>query len=160
MLTLNIIAGNVAVGGTAGVGVAASVPVLTKTTTAKIGSYAQVTGKGNGGGLTVETGQYTVTPTDNRFNGANVSGNTINTGIDLGFQTGDAVTYDPGAGTAIGGLATGTVYYVIRRDDINAHTIQLADSYCHAVGHASNSACVYDPTPPTVAGNPSTDPNH
>ena len=129
MLTLNIIAGNVAVGGTAGVGVAASVPVLTKTTTAKIGSYAQVTGKGNGGGLTVETGQYTVTATDNRFNGANVSGNTINTGIDLGFQTGDTVTYDPGDGTAIGGLATGTLYYVIR---VDATHVELADSKANA----------------------------
>ena len=95
-LKLDMIAGNVAVGGAAGVGVAAVVPVITKHTNATIDHDARVTGKGNGGGLTVKTGAYTVTATDTRFNGAGVSGNTIDTGIDLGFQTGDTVTYDNG----------------------------------------------------------------
>ncbi|MES1246633.1 MAG: hypothetical protein ABUS54_03040, partial [Actinomycetota bacterium] len=131
MLTLNVIAGNIAVGGAAGVGVAAAVPVIFKTTIGRIGSYAQVNGKGNNsdGGLTVNTGQYTVTPTDTRFDGSGVSGNTINTGIDLGFQTGDSVTYDPGDGTAIGGLATHTVYYVIR---VDATHVKLATSLDNA----------------------------
>ena len=125
-LTLSLIAGNVSVGGSAGIGVAAVVPVLTKNTNAEIGDYAQVTGKGNGSGVTVETGQYTVTADDTRFNGANVSGDTIDTGQDLGFQTGDTVTYDPGDGSAIGGLATGTIYYVIRVDSTH---VKLAGSY-------------------------------
>ncbi|MGH2998311.1 MAG: beta strand repeat-containing protein, partial [Gaiellaceae bacterium] len=124
-LTLNIIAGNVSVGGSAGIGAAAAVPVLTKNTNAEIGAYAQVTGKGNGAGLTVETGEYTLTPQDTRFNGANVAGGTIDTGTDLGFKTGDTVTYDPGDGTAIGGLATGTVYWV---DRVDATHVKLADS--------------------------------
>ncbi len=50
----------------------------------------------------------------------------ILTGQDLGFQTGDAVTYDPGDGTGIGGLDTGTIYYVIRVDSTH---VKLASSY-------------------------------
>ena len=42
-LTLDIIAGNISVGGTAGVGAAAAVPIITKTTTAFIGDSAHVT---------------------------------------------------------------------------------------------------------------------
>ena len=142
-LSDSLIAGNVAIGGSAGIGVAAVVPVLTKHTNALIDSSAAVTGKGNGGGLLVNTGSYTVTPTDNRFGGANVSGNVIDTGIDLGFKTGDTVTYDPGCTVnpddsdsddgvgpcSIGGLHTNTIYYVIRK---SSHTLALADSPDHA----------------------------
>jgi len=138
-LTLDIIAGNVAVGGAAGIGVAAVVPVLTKHTNALIDHDATVIGKGNGSGLTVNTGAYTVTSTDMRFNGAHVSGNQINTGIDLGFQTGDMVTYDAGDGAPIGTpttvdapdghLVANHVYFIIRDD---ATHVRLADSKAHA----------------------------
>src|SRR5262249_23316071 len=68
-LTLDLIAGTIAVGGGAGVGASAAVPVVTKTTTAYIGSGASVTGRGFGSGLTVKQGVYTVTTLDTRFNG-------------------------------------------------------------------------------------------
>ena len=133
----NLVAGNVAVGGAAGIGAAAVVPVISKSTNATIGHDANVTGKGNGGGLSVNDGTYTVTPQDVRFHGAGVSGNTIDTESDLGFQTGDAVTYDPGdAITPIGGLAKQTIYYVIR---IDATHVQLADSAAHAQSHTAIS---------------------
>ena len=57
-LKLDIIAGNFAGGGSAGVGAAASVPVVTKTTTAFIGDRASVTGRGFGAGLSVKSGAY------------------------------------------------------------------------------------------------------
>ena len=48
----------------------------------------------------------------------------------VGVNTGDAVRYLTLSGTSIG-LTSGGTYYVIKHDD---GTIQLADSYCHAVG--------------------------
>ncbi|MDA9824248.1 hypothetical protein N9D03_01270 [Alphaproteobacteria bacterium] len=48
-----------------------------------------------------------------------------------GFTTGDAVTYTvPAGGTVLGGLTSGTVYYVIRAD---ADSYKLASSYANAV---------------------------
>ena len=88
-LQLDIVAGNIAVGGAAGVGVAASVPVITKNTNATIGDFATVTGAGNGGGVTVNDGSFTVIGQDTRFNGAHVSGDTIDLGYTDGFATGD-----------------------------------------------------------------------
>jgi hypothetical protein len=46
-----------------------------------------------------------------------------------GFATGDSVVYVPGAGTEVGGLDAGTVYYVVALD---ANTIQLASSKANA----------------------------
>ena len=45
-LDLDLVAGNISGGGTAAVGAAAAVPVITKTTTAYIGDYAQRHGQG------------------------------------------------------------------------------------------------------------------
>ena len=100
-LTLDLIAGTIAVGGGAGVGASAAVPVVTKTTTAYIGSGATVTGRGFGSGLTVKQGVYTVTTLDTRFNGNSVEGDghTINMGFAHGFSEGEQVTYDNGGGT-------------------------------------------------------------
>src|SRR5439155_736002 len=124
-LTMNIVAGTVSAGGSAGVGVAAVVPVLTKTTSATIGDYASVTGKGNGSALTIKSGSYTFSSIDPRFKSSavNTSTETITLPTDLGFHTGDTVTYDPGYGTPIGnragggtpieGLQDGGTYYVI-----------------------------------------------
>ncbi|MFL6035275.1 MAG: beta strand repeat-containing protein, partial [Gaiellaceae bacterium] len=64
-LTLNVIAGNISGGGTAAVGAAVSVPVVTKETHSWIGNFAQVNGNG-GSSLPVKTGEYSVTPVDTR----------------------------------------------------------------------------------------------
>ncbi|TMB93338.1 MAG: hypothetical protein E6J38_11040, partial [Chloroflexi bacterium] len=130
-LTMNIVAGTVSAGGSAGVGVAAVVPVLTKTTSATIGDYASVTGKGNGSALTIKSGSYTFSSIDPRFKSSavNTSTETITLPTDLGFHTGDTVTYDPGYGTPIGNLAADTVYWVIRDD---ATHVRLANSKAHA----------------------------
>ncbi|MEL6107650.1 MAG: hypothetical protein AAFU85_16550, partial [Planctomycetota bacterium] len=50
---------------------------------------------------------------------------TIDFGRTHGFTTGDALVYDDGGGTAIGGLTDGTTYFVI---DIDSTTIQLAET--------------------------------
>ena len=136
-LQLDVVAGNIAIGGSAGVGVAASVPVITKNTNATIDDFATVTGAGNGGGLTVNDGSFTVTGQDTRFNGATaVSGDTIDLGYTDGLSTGDQVIYDDGNsagstanGNPIGGLMPGHAYFVIV---INPHEVQLADSAANA----------------------------
>lgn len=46
------------------------------------------------------------------------------------YVTGDAVVYDTGTETAIGGLANTTVYYIIRQD---TNTVKLATSYDNAL---------------------------
>ena len=135
-LQLDVVAGNIAVGGAAGVGVAASVPVITKNTSATIGDFATVTGAGNGGGVTVNDGSFTVLGQDTRFNGAHVSGDTIDLGYTDGFATGDEVIYDDGNksgstdnGTPIGNLTPGNVYFIIVVTD---HSVKLADSVADA----------------------------
>ena len=128
-LSDDLIAGNFAAGGSAGVGAAASVPIITKTTIASIGDNSTVVGRGNGAGLTVSTGNYTVTTIDTRFNAANaVEGNhnTLNLGYTDGFAENELVHYDAGGGTAIGGLVDGHDYYVHPTSD---HEVQLTDYY-------------------------------
>jgi len=110
-LTLNVIAGNISAAGTAAVGAAVAIPVVTKETHAWIGNYAVVSGAG-AGGLDVASGSYTVTPHDPRFAPGDVSGgNTIH--VDAhGFADGDQVQYDAGYGTAISPLTQGGQYFV------------------------------------------------
>ncbi len=137
-LDIDLIAGNVSGGGAAAVGAGAAVPVITKTTTAYIGDFAQVTGKGGGvAGVAVKAGAFDLSQTDTRFNGANVAGNTIDLGHAHGFEGGEQVMYDNGGGTSIGGLtdngvdtsgAAGlqsAVYYVIY---VDATRIKLSDT--------------------------------
>ena len=81
-------------------------------------------------------GSFTVTGQDTRFNGAHVSGNTIDLGYTDGFTTGDEVIYDDGNssgstanGTHIGGLTPGNVYFVIVVDPTH---VKLAASVADA----------------------------
>ena len=58
-----------------------------------------------GSSLPVKTGNYSVTALDIRFNGADVSGNTIDLGPDnTTYVENQEVIYDNGGGTTIGGL--------------------------------------------------------
>ncbi|MEA2197047.1 MAG: mucin9, partial [Solirubrobacteraceae bacterium] len=146
-LTLNIIAGNVAASGTAAVGAAAAVPVVTKETHAWIDSGATVTGLGNGAtGVAVASGAHDVTNFDPRFNPSHAiatSGSCAGSCIDLaaddpgfkhGFVENQAVRYDNGGGANIPSLdggdygsssAPGKVYFV---HVVNDHVIQLKTS--------------------------------
>jgi hypothetical protein len=54
------------------------------------------------------------------------------------LAAGQAVRYAVKTGTPITGLSNGGTYYVIK----NGGAIQLADSYCHAVGTVGDSSCV------------------
>jgi hypothetical protein len=58
---LNLLSGNLSGSGTLSVGVAASVPVITKTTEAFIGAGASVGALGLGTAVNAETGQFTIT---------------------------------------------------------------------------------------------------
>src|SRR5215203_4846896 len=116
-LKLDVVAGAIAAGGSAGVGAAVAVPVVTKNTHSWIGDYAIVNAKGDSA-LTIQDGSYSVQTIDTRFTAPGaISGNTINLGYDHGLQTGDAVLYDKGqGGSAITNLVDGNTYYVIRID--------------------------------------------
>jgi hypothetical protein len=102
-LKLDIIAGNFAAGGSAGVGAAASVPIVTKTTIAFIGDRASVTGRGYGAGLSVKSGSYEVTTLDIRFDAtdSHVDAFTLELGYEHGFGPDQEVIYDNGGGTSI-----------------------------------------------------------
>src|SRR5262249_20953336 len=67
-LSLNVIAGTLAAAGSAAVGAAAAVPIVTKVTRAFIGDNSTFTALGNGGGgLQVHTGDFSVSLVDTRF---------------------------------------------------------------------------------------------
>ena len=112
-LTLNVIAGNISGGGSAAVGAAVAVPVVTKETDAWIGNFAQVNAVGNGTPLTVPTGSYGVAREDTRFNPATDIGvNGVNVGYTGNLKDGDEVRYDNGGGTSVNPLVDGNLYYV------------------------------------------------
>ncbi|MFL5756907.1 MAG: hypothetical protein ACJ77N_11475, partial [Chloroflexota bacterium] len=128
-LSLNVIGGNLSVAGTAAVGAAAAVPVVTKETHAYIGDHAKVNAKG-GSGVTASTGTFDVNTQDTRFDPSQAGviegdGSTINLGFNHGFAEDDRVLYDSGGKTAadsINGLhsvATNAdqVYYVHKVSD-------------------------------------------
>jgi hypothetical protein len=112
----------VAVGGSAGVGAAATVSVVTKKTEAFIGAGASVTGDGKGAGLGSATGAFAVNfvadpaAVEVTFDatGVNTTTNEVS-GVSAGLVTGDAVTYRKGAADSnqvVGGLENGKRYYV------------------------------------------------
>ncbi|NBZ86771.1 LEPR-XLL domain-containing protein [Stagnihabitans tardus] len=118
-----------------------------------------LTGKSfDGADVNTTNGQITITnhgftegelvtyhpPTQVTFSGAQVDLNSLGTAFDTTtntirllnhqFQTGDRVVYSTtlngaSGGTALGGLASGTSYFVIR---VNANTIRLASSLANA----------------------------
>ncbi|MGA2499913.1 MAG: hypothetical protein ABSH20_19420, partial [Tepidisphaeraceae bacterium] len=122
---INVISGNVTVSGTASVGAAAAVPVVTKTTESYVAAGAQVVALGkDGSGITINNGTLGAVTTPTVFSpAAAVSGNNINLGYTDGLTTGQQVVYYTDGGNAIGGLTDGTVYYAIIVDPT---TIELA----------------------------------
>ncbi len=109
-MTLNVVAGNISGGGTAAVGAAVSVPVVTKETHAWIGNYAHVNATGNTA-ITVPTGTYNVHTVDMRFDpttALNLNTITFTAADDPGYRNGEEVFYDNGGGTSISGLCATT----------------------------------------------------
>src|SRR5437773_6340295 len=147
---MDVIGGNIGGGGTAAVGAAAAVPVITKNTHASIGDNAKVSAAGQAG-VRVMTGGFSLIGQDTRFtpSATSIVGNTIDLGFDHGFTNGQEVVYDNGvanddpnyasipADTTGGGttLQDGHAYHVIV---IDAHHVQLAETYCDAVGHSGD----------------------
>ena len=119
-LDLDVIAGNLSVSGSASVGAAAAVPVVTKTTEAFVGAHSHVTALGQSG-VTANTGALNVTTVDTRFRpetsgtetgAVNAASNVITLPYAHGFNEGDQVVYHAGGDVPIGGLTDGGVYYV------------------------------------------------
>ncbi len=126
-LTLTVVAGNIAISGTASVGAGAAVPIITKVTSATIGDLARVTALAtpaqighdtvNAGGFTTSANDLRFnprgpTPGDNRPQGLGGDGTTFTMPFNHGFATGQQVLYDAGGGAAINGLTSGHTYYV------------------------------------------------
>ena len=136
---LDVIAGSVAVGGTAGVGAAAAVPVVNQNTVAFIGDNSIVQALGGlPAGIRVSTGGYQVDDIDTRFTPQTaINGNTINLGYVHGLTDGQRVLYDAGGGTPIGGLVDGRQYIV---HVISATAVQLSEVATPTVIIALNSS--------------------
>src|SRR5215467_290025 len=115
-LKLDVVAGNLSGAGTAAVGAAGSVPVVTKTTTAFVGDHTTLNAQGNDApGLTVHTGAFQVTETDTRFDpvtAVEADHLTLNLGYVHGLAEGQQVLYDNGGGANIAGLTGGSTYFV------------------------------------------------
>ena len=95
---------------------------------------------------TAATGTEFTDVNDSTFNfivGSDVQNNQINLGEDDGLTTGEPVIYSTD-GDTVGGLTTGTTYYVVV---VNPTTIELANSYADAV--AANPIIL--PLDPTMA---------
>ena len=129
-LTLNVVAGNLSAAGSAAVGAAAAVPVVTKTTDSYIGDNATVNATGGITGIAAPSGSLTLAMTDTRFDPSQAiegNGMTLNLGYTDGFTEGEPVIYDNGGGASIGGLVdtndpSHPLYYV---HVISPHEIQL-----------------------------------
>ncbi|MFK4837878.1 beta strand repeat-containing protein, partial [Microbacterium sp. ZW T2_14] len=115
VLSMDIVAGSVAVSGTASVGLTAAVPVLKKTTTAFIGDLSRVTALTGGSGLMGTLGGYDVHYVDTRFNPqtAIIGGDQLELGYVHGIENGQRVSYETGGGQAIVGLTPGAAYFAI-----------------------------------------------
>ena len=142
-LGLNVVAGNIAAGGTAAVGAAVAVPVVTKDTHAWIGNLAEVNAVGGGTAIPVSTGNYTVTSALTQFAPSAVSGHDINLGYDHGWETGQQVVYDKGYGDSFIELVDANIdqspaddlqsktYYIVK---VNNTTVRVANTFCDALG--------------------------
>jgi hypothetical protein len=130
-LSIDGIAGQISIGGTAGVGGSVPVVVVTKTTDASIGDGAAVDALGNTSAYQAQVTPPSVAFTDPLFFGksaVDAASDRVALGYVHGFQTGDSVTYWAN-GTAIGGLDNGGTYYAIV---VDSKTIRLAMSETNA----------------------------
>ncbi|RJR48541.1 MAG: calcium-binding protein, partial [Desulfobacteraceae bacterium] len=94
---IDIFAGNIAGGGAVGVGVAAAVPVVTKTVEAYIGDWAKVDASAGGAGIQVKTGGFTESYAPNPVFSGNPTVSFALNGTDA-----DTITRSSGSWTADG----------------------------------------------------------
>ncbi len=116
VLTMDLIAGSIAIGGAAGVGVGAAVPVLTKTTRAFIGDLSVVTALALTDGVLGTLGGFDISYIDTRFDpqfALDADGYTIDLGYAHGIDDGEVVTYFSGGGQALLGLGNGREFYAL-----------------------------------------------
>ncbi len=156
-LSLNIIGGNLSAAGTAAVGAAAAVPVITKDTEAYIGVGAFVVGKG-ADGVTVATGAAASNGIDIHFdaNGAISGGSTITVpfNVDDSYTENEPVIYDNGCGAStgacpgasIGGLTNeydngAKLYYV---HIVSGNQVQLKTSQTNTTADSGSITCGVD----------------
>ena len=91
---------------------------------------APATGENNSFKILDDITSYTLTFNGSYASVVSLSDDTI-TKNEHRFITGQRVTYTHGGGTAIGGLTSGSVYYIVKNDQ---NTIKLAPSYADAIG--------------------------
>ena len=156
-VTYNVETGNTAIGGLTG-GTTFYVILVPNSTKVKLASSLANALAGTAITLTsAGTGVQALTPTKMQFSGGasivDTTANTIDLGVASGLQTGDSIKYQAGSGnTAIGGLTSGTTYYVIAVP--NTTKIQLAASQggpaitLSATGSGANQALI-----PTASDN-------
>ncbi|HEY3921306.1 MAG TPA: carbohydrate-binding protein, partial [Gaiellaceae bacterium] len=158
-LTLNIIGGNLSAAGTAAVGAAAAVPVITKNTYAYIGVGAFVVGAA-ADSVSVATGGATVDGTDLHFDpnqpgviGGDGSTLTLPFDVDTTYTENEPVIYDNGCGAtsdcpgaSISGLTneydnSAKLYYV---HIVSGNQVQLKTSQTNTTADSGSIACGHD----------------
>lgn len=89
------------------------------------------TGENNSFKILDDLTSYTLTFDGSSSSVVSIANDTI-TQNNHRFLTGQRVTYSSGSGTTIGGLNSGTVYYVVKNDQ---NTIKLATTYAKAIAN-------------------------
>ena len=164
---MNIIGGNISAAGTAAVGAAAAIPIVTKETHAFIGDGAHVTA-GAASSVAVKTGQFTINTIDPRFDPSvpgviEGDGSTLNIGDGAtGLKEDERVIYDSGgklATDSIGGLSSvstspSAVYYVhvVSGTEIQLKTAQGGTTALSGPVTCGTGHVVCGLTPPATRG--------
>ena len=126
-----ILAGTLTGAGTVAISASVGVPIITQKTTSSIAADAIVNALAKGDTLQANTGGFSLNYEPATFAASAVSttNNTINLGYTDGLSTGDAVVYNNGGGSSIGGLTSGSTYYAIV---VDSQTIELATTLANA----------------------------
>ncbi len=119
------IAGSLALGGTAGIGGAAAVPIVTKTTEAFIGTGATVDGRGNADGIDVRTGDFDV-GFDTEY--SSTSGQIKPIAVNNGNATDSSLTRERHSVADTRGNFKGVAVTAINQDDIGSYAVGVGGS--------------------------------
>ncbi|UTG93830.1 leukotoxin LktA family filamentous adhesin [Geobacter sulfurreducens] len=142
---MDMIAGNGAFGGTAGVGASAAVQVITKTVIAAIGEQTDVTGRGTGDGVVVADGGFAVSyGADSGDEGEIRAPTTNGSGSDSGALTGQR-SAPPSTRTVNGVAVTAT-----NQDDIESISATGSIAGTAAITLAGNVNAITTTTSATI----------
>lgn len=150
---MRLIAGDLAAGGSVGVGGSAGVAVINKTTEAFIGSNANITAKGTKDGVAVDNGQYQVTYVDHNNEGGNIARPQYNyKEISDGKIDNQSLTKDRKA-EAIKQKVTGMAVTAVSKDHLETSSAGGAVGGSAGVGGSATTNVITNNTKAYIADN-------